>query len=93
MTIYSSQATETNLENTRKSSKSDTEECEESSVAEYEDQYSTTPNYKTSHAGKIAEIIGHTPKLTAFDELRYQLKDGYKEMKVSWMHEMITISY
>ena len=68
MNTYSNHATETNLENTMESSKSDTEECEESSVAEYEHQYSTTPTYKTSHAGKIAEIIGHTPELTAFDE-------------------------
>jgi len=76
MNTYSRHATETNL------GIWDTEECEESSVAEYEHQYSTTPTYKTSYAGKIAEIIGHTPELTALVELRYWPKDGYKETKV-----------
>ena len=44
--------------------------------------YSSIPNYKTSQPSKIAEIIGHTPEISAFDELRYELKSRYKNTKI-----------
>ena len=92
MNTCSSQANDSNLENRQESSNSDKEVCSESSFTESEhhhtahipvpSQYSSIPNYKTSQPSKIAEIIGHTPEISAFDELRYQLKSRYKNTKI-----------